>query len=80
MFILALTTEAMKKFSPQFLWLLRDVHLAITDKKCKKITPTGFLHTRILAPECGEPTELGSSLFSLLPSLEYYTLPVPSIK
>ena len=76
----SMTTEAMKKFFPRFLWLLRDVHLAITDKEGKKITPTEFLHTRILASECGEPTELGSSLCSLFPSLECYTLPVPSIK
>ena len=75
-----MTLEAMKKFFPRFLWLLRDVHLAITDKKGKKITPTEFLHTRILASECGEPTELGSSLCSLFPSLECCTLPVPSIK
>ena len=75
-----MTTEAMKKFFPQFLWLLRDVHLAITGKEGKKITPTEFLHTRILASECGEPTELGSSLCSLFPSLECCTLPVPSIK
>ena len=72
--------ETMKMFFPRFLWLLRDVHLAITDKEGKKITPTEFLHTRILASECGEPTELGSSLCSLFPSLECCTLPVPSIK
>ena len=59
---------------------LHDVHLAITDKEGKKITPTEFLHTRILASEYGEPTELGSSLCSLFPSLECCTLPVPSIK
>ena len=76
----SMTLEAMKKFFPRFLWLLRDVHLAITDKEGKKITPTEFLHTRILASECGEPTELGSSLCSLFPSLECCTLPVPSIK
>ena len=75
-----MTTEAMKKIFPRFLWLLRDVHLAMTDKEGKKITPTEFLHTRILASECGEPTELGSSLCSLFPSLECCTLPVPSIK
>ena len=76
----SMTTEAMKTFFPQFLWLLRDVHLAITDKEGNKITPTEFLHTRILVSECGEPTELGSSLCSLFPSLECCTLPVPSIK
>ena len=75
-----MTPKAMKKFFPRFLWLLRDVHLAMTDKEGKKITPTEFLHTRILASECGEPTELGSSLCSLFPSLECCTLPVPSIK
>ena len=76
----SMTPKAIKKFFPQFLWLLRDVHLAITDKEGKKITPTEFLHTHILASECGEPTEVGSSLCSLFPSLECCTLPVPSIK
>lgn len=74
------TTDAMKRFFPRFLWLLRDVHLAMTDKEGKTITPNKFLHTRILASESGEPTELGSSLCSLFPSLECCTLPVPSIK
>ena len=71
--------DKMRCFS-QLSTSLLDVHLAITDKEGKKITPTEFLHTRILASECGEPTELGSSLCSLFPSLECCTLPVPSIK
>ena len=70
----------MKKFFPCFLWLLRDVTLAITNKEGKAITPTEYLHTRVLASEYGEPTELGKSLCSLFPSLECSTLPVPSIK
>ena len=63
-----MTTEGIKKFFPRFLWLLRDIHLAITDKEGKKITPTEFLHTRILASECGEPTELGTTMSVMVAS------------
>ena len=76
----SMTADAMKKFFPHFLWLLRDVSLTITNKEGEKITPTEFLHTRVLASESGEPTELGKSLCRLFPSLDCATLPIPSIK
>ena len=76
----SMTTDAMKKFFPCFLWLLRDVTLKITNKEGKVITPTEYLHTRVLASEYGEPTELGKSLYSLFPSLECSILLIPSIK
>ena len=76
----SMTADAMKKFFPHFLWLLRDVSLAITNKEGEKITPTEFLHTSVLASDSGEPTDLAKSLCSLFPSLECATLPVPSIK
>ena len=76
----SMTADAMKKFFPHFLWLLRDVRLNVTNKEGETITPTEFLHTRVLASESGEPTDLGKSLCSLFPSLECATLPVPSIK
>ena len=75
-----MTADAMKKFFPHFLWLLRDVSLKITDKGGEKITPTEFLHTRVLASESGERTELGKSLCTLFPSLKCATLPIPSSK
>ena len=75
-----MTADAMKKFFPHFLWLLRDVSLTITNKEGEKITPTEFLHTRVLASESGERTELGKSLCSLFPSLKCATLPIPSSK
>ena len=75
-----MTADAMKKFFPHFLWLLRDVSLTITNKEGEKITPTKFLHTRVLASQSGERTELGKSLCSLFPSLKCATLPIPSSK
>ena len=75
----SMTADAMKKFFPHFLWLLRDVSL-ITNKEGERITPTEFLHTRVLASDSGEHTELGKSLCSLFPSLKCATLPIPSSK
>ena len=63
-----------KAFFPNFLWLLRDVHLTMTDREGKELAPTEFLHTRVLA------SNLGKSLVNLFPSLECATLPIPSTK
>ena len=52
----------------------------MTDREGKELEPTEFLHTRILASESGELTDLGKSLVSLFPSLECATLPLPSIR
>ena len=76
----AMTNEVMKKFFPSFLWLLRDVTLKVTNRGGELITPTEYLHTRLLASESGELTELGQALFSLFPSLECSTLPLASTK
>ena len=72
--------DVKKVLFPQFLWLLRDVSLKMTDREGKELEPTEFLHTRVLASESGELTDLGKSLVSLFPSLECATLPIPSIK
>ena len=69
-----------RKFFPRFLWLLRDVALDMTNRQGELISPTAFLHTRVLASASGELTDLGKSLCSLFPSLECYTLPTPAIK
>ena len=76
----SMSNEAKKAFFPNFLWLLRDVHLKMTDREGKELAPTEFLHTRVLASESGELTNLGKSLVSLFPSLECATLPIPSTK
>ena len=68
-----------KKFFPHFLWLLRDVTLTMTDRANQTISATEYLHTRVLASEAGQPTELGKSLCSLFPSLECHILPMPTI-
>ena len=70
--------EAVKKLFPHFLWLLRDVTLQITDKSDRIISANEYLHTRMLATESGELTELGQCLHSLFPSLECQALPMPS--
>ena len=75
-----MSNEAKKAFFPSFLWLLRDVHLKITDREGKELAPTEFLHTRVLTSESGELTDLGKSLVILFPSLECATLPIPSTK
>ena len=72
--------DVKKVLFPQFLWLLRDVSLKMTDREGKELEPTEFLHTRVLVSESGELTDLGKSLVSLFPSLECATLPIPSIK
>ena len=69
-----------RKFFPRFLWLLRDVALDMTNRQGELISPTAFLHTRVLASASGELTDLGKSLCSLFPSLECHTLPTPAIK
>ncbi|CAI7999822.1 Guanylate-binding protein 3 [Geodia barretti] len=76
----SMSMDAKKAFFPHFLWLLRDVSLKMTDREGKELAPTKFLHTRVLASESGELTDLGKSLVSLFPSLECATLPIPSIK
>ena len=72
-------TEVMRKFFPHFLWLLRDVTMAVTDRAGQTISATEFLHIHVLASQSGQPTELGKSLYSLFPSLECHTLPMPSV-
>ena len=72
--------EAKREFFPHFLWLLRDVSLKMTDREGKELGATEFLHTRVLASESGELTDLDKSLVSLFPSLECATLPIPSTK
>jgi hypothetical protein len=76
----SMPNEAKIEFFPHFLWLLRDVSLKMTDREGKELAPTKFLHTRVLASESGELTDLGKSLVSLFPSLECATLPIPSTK
>ena len=76
----SISREENKSFFPRFLWLLRDVHLKMTDRGGKEVGPTEFLHSRVLAAESGELTELGKSLVNLFPSLECATLPIPSTK
>ena len=76
----SISSEAIQKFMPHFLWLLRDVSLSVTNRKGEPITPTEFLHTCVLATESGQPTDLGKYLFGFFPSLKCHTLPIPSVR
>ena len=76
----SMSTDGMKKFFPHFLWLLRDVALDVTNKRGELISPTEFLHTRVLASASGQLTDLGRSLCGLFPSLVCHTIPTPAIK
>ena len=75
--------DVAKAFFPKFMWLLRDVALNMTDSNGSSVTPTVFLHTRILASKSKDGatlhSEAGSVLCSFFPSLECRTLPIPSI-
>ena len=75
-----ISNAAAQRVFPHFLWLLRDVSLKMTDKEGKELQPTEFLHTRLLASESGELTDLGKSLVSIFPLLECATLPPPSTR
>ena len=75
----SMTADTMKFFHPKFLWLFRDVGLKLADKDGKETEPIELLRTQILTSETGEVSDLGKSLFSLFPSLESATLPVPTI-
>ena len=54
--------------------------LDVTNKRGELISPTEFLHTRVLGSKSGQLTELGRSLSGLFPSLECHTIPTPAIK
>ena len=74
-----MTADTMEFLHPKFLCLFRDVGLKLADKNGKEAEPIELLRTQILTSETGEMSDLGKSLFSLFPSLESATLPVPTI-
>ena len=76
----SMSMDLRRTFFPHFLWLLRDVSLRMTDREGKELGATEVLHTRVLASESGDLTDLGKSLVCLFPSLECATLPKPSTK
>ena len=70
-----------KKIFPQFLWLLRDVALQITEKTEKKCTSDKkFVQSSFLTNESGELMDCFQFLNNYFPSIKDFSLPVPSIE
>ena len=66
---------------PDFLWLLRDVHLLSVDDNGKEIPPTEYLKTKILVrSKRFIPTksdDVSRAILSFFPTVECMTLPPP---
>ena len=86
--VLSQATEAgisdiSKSFYPQFMWLLRDVTLNMTDGSGQTLDPTTYLHTRVLKlgsdDKHARSGQVGREISSFFRSLECRTLPMPTI-
>ena len=66
---------------PDFLWLLRDVHLLPVDHSGKEIPPTEYLKTKVLVrSKRFTPTksdDVSRAILSFFPTVECMTLPPP---
>ena len=72
--------EAEKIFFPQFLWLLRDVALTITEKdKTKCTADKNIVQNSFLTNESSKLKDWFKFLDDYFPSIKDYSLPVPSI-
>ena len=74
----------LRKYFPDFLWLLRDVTLLPTDENGKEISPTDFLLKRVLAADVNAFDEstsdkVGRAIITFFPSVNCVTLPPPSV-
>ena len=71
---------------PNFLWLLRDVHLVPVDKEGALITPTEYLKTRVLKDsqsfkhKAKKSNEIARAILTYFPTIESILLPPPSTK
>ena len=66
-------------FFPDFLWLLRDVHLHMTDMRGNPLEPTDYLHKCVLNTKDEEQgSEAGEQIYSFFSSLECRKLSPPS--
>ena len=72
----------LKSSFPNFIWLIRDATLCVTDKNEKPITPTEYLRTQVLVSNHGgKLTDQDCTINAinrLFPSIECHTLPRPS--
>ncbi|XP_066280625.1 guanylate-binding protein 1-like [Branchiostoma lanceolatum] len=78
--------SAFREFFPDFLWLLRDVSLMITDEDGKDMDPSEYLKTRVLGrkgeDDFDESTsdKVGRAILTFFSSVECATLERPSEK
>ena len=72
----------LRRFFPEFLWLLRDVHLLPADDKGEEISATEYLKTKVLVRGKGffesKTDTIARALLAFFPSIECRTLPPPS--
>ena len=71
-----------KKHFPDFLWLLRDVHLLPTGDSGVEVTPTEYLVSRVLRRgksfKESKSNEVGRAILTFFPSIECITIQSPS--
>ena len=73
----------LQNYFPDFLWLLRDVTLILTDKSGKPISPSEFLKTSVLKRSTrlfkpSESDEVARAILTVFPSIECSTVRPPS--
>ena len=73
----------LRKHFPDFLWLLRDVTLQLTDENGSHISPRDFLKTRVLVQGGDNFDEslsdkVGRAIIAFFPTIDCITLPPPS--
>lgn len=72
----------LRQYFPDFLWLLRDVHLLPTDEQGIQVSPTEYLKSKVLVRGKGffesQSDIVARALITFFPSIECHTLPPPS--
>ena len=73
----------LRKYFPDFLWLLRDVTLQPTDENGSRISPRDFLKTRVLVQgddsfEESVSDKVSRAIITFFPTIDCITLPPPS--
>lgn len=73
-----------KKYFPDFLWLLRDVHLLPVGDDGAQVTPTEYLLSKVLRRGTSfvetKSDEVGRAILTFFPSIECKTVQAPSSK
>ena len=71
-----------KNYFPDFLWLLRDVHLLPTENDGREVTPTEYLVSKVLrrgkAFKATVSDEVGRAILTFFPSVACKTIQSPS--